>query len=847
LTRCLGRSWEIDEIKRNLRETRLLTLTGAGGSGKTRLAIEVAQGLIGTFADGIIFVDLAPISDPELILPTLSHALDVPDTPFRPPLAALAEHVGQREILLVLDNFEHLLSAASVVVDVLEAAPRVKALVTSRAMLRVSGEYCFPVPPLLLPDSRQATREVVEETPATALFVERARAVRPEFVVTNENAALVAEICARLDGLPLAIELAAARCRHLALATLLDRLEHRLTILSGGPRDRPTRQQTLRATIGWSYDLLKPAERLLFRRLGVFVGGFTLEGVEAVAGDESGESAIDLMSGLLDQSMLGSVDRPFAATRYVMLETIRELAVELLHESEEEVHLRQRHAAFYVRLAEQAEPNLEGADQARWLNLLEAEHENIRAALRWLIDQDQQQLAQRLAGSIWMFWFIRGYVGEGRRWLAEALATENADADNRARAKALNAAAALARWQSDNLAARAFAAESLARYRTVADRSGESAALDNLGWVAIGQGDYAAAASLYQEHLALNQALANAQGTGEALSQLAIIARRQGKFEQARALFAEARAIWAPIGDTQALSWVALQLGEIALEVGDHDDARAAFDEHRRLVHEIGHRQGIADSLVHAGKLAYYDGDHQEAVTLLGQARALLRDLGDPPDAVDSFFWHARAVARNGDIDRAATLFEEGVNSARARGDRRGLVLLLEGIAALELARGNATKAARILGAADATRDELGLPIPPVERGAIEQAVSEARAALGAASFAAAWSTGRTDRAQVLGLTAPSQPETMARDPNPEDARQPSVKSGRRYPDGLTDREAIVLARLAEGKSSREIADELVLSTRTVERHIANIYAKIGARGRADAATYAVRNHLVPT
>ncbi len=468
---------------------RLLTLTGPGGVGKTRLALEAAAGLADTFPDGARFVSLAPITDPVLVAPMVAQALGVREAGDEPITERLAAFLRDKRLLLLLDNFEQVVEAAPLVTDLLAACPGLKGLVTSRVRLRLSGERDYPVPPLAVPaPAGPRPFQYAKGSAAVRLFSERAQAVRPEFALTPENASAVADICRGLDGLPLAIELAAARIKVLPPAALLARLEKRLPLLTGGGRDLPARQQTMRDAIAWSHDLLTPEEQALFRWLAVFVGGFTLEGAEAVvfAGDALDLDVFEGVASLVDKSLLRQEVGPDEEPRFAMLETIREFGLERLAARGEEAAIQNAHAAYFLALVEQAESALLGPEQMAWLTWLDAAHDNLRAALDWCLASDAEA-GLRLAGALSLFWQVRGYLLEGRRWLEALLA----QAPQRAalRAKALHAAGQLARHQADIASGISLCEESLAIYRELGDKRGGAYVLRTLGLLVSDGGD----------------------------------------------------------------------------------------------------------------------------------------------------------------------------------------------------------------------------------------------------------------------------------------------------------------------------------------------------------------------
>jgi predicted ATPase/class 3 adenylate cyclase len=722
-------------------ETRLLTLSGPAGVGKTRLALQVAAELLDDFADGVYQVELASVSEVARVVPAIVEALNLVEEREQPLLTTLRDRLRDRQLLLLLDNFEQVIGAASLVADLLLAAPRLRILVTSRAVLRVYGEQEFQVPPLELPDLRRfppvgarlvvpalVQPELVPDlalSPAIALFAQRAREVRPDFMLTETNARAVAEICQKLDGLPLAIELAAARCRVLSPASLLARLNDRLALLAGGARERTRRQQTLRDAIGWSYDLLDPAEPALFARHAVFVGGATIEAAEAVLRTEGRglseetpisvlspqPSVLDGLAALVDKSLLRQVEVDDGAARFTMLETIREYALERLILRDEAEPLRLRHAQYYLRLAELAEPQLTGADQAAWLKQIERDHDNLRAALGWALERASPALALRLGAALWRFWYLRGYLSEGRVWLERVLATATPATSplTRLRAQVCNAAGVLARDQGDYARALALHEQSLVSFRDLGDRQGVADALNNLGTVASEQGDYARAQALFAEALALCRDLDDQRGEALALNNLGTIAGEQGDYALSQALFAEALALRRDLDD----------------------------------------KQGIADTLVNMGTIALLQDDYDGAVRLSEECLALGRELGNKHLIVDTLVNLGAIALIQGDPERAAELFAEGLALCRELGDVRNSAYCLEGLAGVAGAQGRPERAARLWGTAEALRETRGVPLPPAERARYHERVAATRALLDEHIWVAAWQAGRAAVWQV--------------------------------------------------------------------------------------------------
>src|SRR5712692_371541 len=500
-----GRQREIEQVTHLLLDdaTRLLTLTGAAGTGKTRLAIAVAALLAGRFADGLRFVDLSTLLDSRLVASNIARALGVPEVGRRGLIDDVAERAGNLDILIVLDNFEQVLSAGPVVAQLLSATNRLKLLVTSRVLLNLRWERPFEVRPLDVPDiARGPSLSTLEGSPAIALFVDRARAVRPDFRLTDANARAVAEICVRLEGLPLAIELAAARSNVFPAYAILDRLEPRLDILAGGPRDSPARHRTLRDAVAWSYDLLGVVEQRVFRRSAVFVGSFTLLGAERICldSDEPAEHVLSAISTLVDSSLLRPGSDATDEPRFSILETIRHYGIDQLEASAEAAVIRRRHADLCLEFAQQAEPELVGTGQADWLRRLDRAHDNIRAALRWCLDSGNVEIALEISSHLWNFWGTQGHRIEGERWLNEALFRSDGTA-SRARARALGAAGNLARARSDLLQAESFYRQSLAVHEELGDELGIAATFNSLGNLASDRREYVEARRFYQRSL----------------------------------------------------------------------------------------------------------------------------------------------------------------------------------------------------------------------------------------------------------------------------------------------------------------------------------------------------------
>ncbi len=629
-TPLIGRRREAGEVGALLSRDgdRLLTLTGPGGIGKTRLAIEVARDAAESFADGVAFVGLAPLEDPALVVPTIARSLGLTETEGQDPHEALRAHLQGKRLLLVLDNFEHLLEAAPAVAALIESCRDLTVLSTSRARLRVRGEQEYPVSPLALPAStRNPAVEDVLDSPSGRLFVDRARAAAPAFGLTAENAWAVAAICWRLDGLPLALELAAAKVRFLDPATLLSRLDRALS--AGWARDLPERQRTMRATLDWSHGLLSGPQQALFRRLAVFTGGFSLEAAEAVGSAGEGGDVLELLGGLAEQSLVGVDPDPDGEVRYGMLEPIRQYAREKLEEAGEAGEVHGRHAAFFLSLAERARPHLRAAPQVEWLARLERENGNLRAALTWTLSAGRIEEAARMGWSLWAFWWIHNYQREGRRWMERVLDGRE-ELPPPVRARAIMAAEAMAYGQADGEAVERHARELMDLSRDLGgDAHAEAYARAGFGLVATVRGEYGAAVEHLEKGLPLFLESGEEDGmAAQTHTWIGTVLLLQGANDGAKRRFEEGLALGRHIGDRLAVCNALFNLAQLALSEEDLDLAARRFAEGIPPSEEMGDTGNVAHILEGLAVVAGKRGELGRSARLFGAAEGLIEEIG---------------------------------------------------------------------------------------------------------------------------------------------------------------------------------------------------------------------------
>jgi predicted ATPase len=783
LTPLVGREREMqavcDLIGRD--DIRLVTLTGPGGTGKTRLSLQVGTELIDAYPEGVWFVPLENATDETVVVGALAQALGVREVAGQPLVEGLTDFLRGKQLLILLDNFEQVVHVAPLVARLLGQAPRLEFLITSRIRLGVQGEHEYGVPPLDVPDNGAVSPADLMGCSAVRLFVERAQAAKSDFALTDDNASAVVEISRRLDGLPLAIELAAARVKLLPPRAMLSRLEHRLTLLTGGGRDRPARQQTLRGAIAWSYDLLASTERTLFARLSVCIGGCTYEATEIISNPDGDLDLLSDLEALVDHSLVRQAEDADGEPRFSMLATIREYAAEQLKAAEEAEAIHERHADWCLQLAETAEPALFGENQKLWLTQLEREHDNLRGALAWLVEHGRAEGAVRLAGALARFWEMHGHVAEGRQLLEAALAMQG-DVPPNARAKALRGLAALMVVQGDYAPATEHYEESLALHREQGDRRSEADALAGLGDIALLQGDADRATEVFTNALAIYQSIDNTWGIAESknglaaaahhwrqldraislynegldhfkrlgnehhiaktLNNLATIAHDRDDYQEAMRLYDQSLEVTRGLKDIRTSADTLNNQAIVAEEQGDIDRAAELYRQSLSMLRYVGDRHGIAYSLLGSGIVAEAHGDPAGAARQYDESLAIFQELGAQSGVAEALKTIADSARKRGDLERADQIYRQALVIWRDGHDDEGVALILIGLAAIALAQGRTDRAAALSGAVATALEGFPSPLPPADGAVHTETLAAVQAALSDADYATAWAEG---------------------------------------------------------------------------------------------------------
>ena len=813
LSSFIGREREIAEVRRLLDTSRLVTLTGAGGCGKTRLAIEVATELCQgdragvasagrLCADGVWFVDLAPLSDPSLVPHKLASTLDVRELPGQAILTTLTDYLRDKQLLLILDNCEHLIEAcAQLTAQLLQTSAHLTVLATSREALGITGEMTWLVPSLAVPPSLSGSQDP-QQYEAVRLFVERATSAHSRFAITDQNAAAVAQICRQLDGIPLALELVAVLVKALSVEQIAARLDDLFHLPASGSRTSLPRHQTLRTAIDWSYNLLSLPERILFRRLSVFAGGWTLEAAEAVCGGMGVEApdVLELQIRLVNKSLILTEENTSedGTVRYRMLEPIRQYAWQQLEASGELTSSRSRHLAFFMSFAEEAGAKQDGPERLAWFKRLDRDYDNLRAAMGWSLQSADVETGLRLGGALCWFWFARGYCGEWRQSLAELLERPEAAERTWPRAKALGTAGHLAAAQNDFATARALLEESVAIWREHEDKPALGMALGILGFALRGH-DFAAAQTALEESLAIGRAS----------------------------------------GAQFVTAWSLRILGNILMIQEDHTAARKLLEESIPVCRALGDPWALSMSLSILGAVLYFQGHYAEASSISQESLAICQEFGDKLNSANQLVMLADEARAQGNFTEAQAFLKECLILRREVGEKVGIARSLESCGNLAAAQGNVVYALRLFGAAEALYETIGVPLATYrDRGAYRRNVAAARAQLGEVTFAFRWAEGR---AMTIEQAIAEAEEVTVKGPSLSagSASPPS------YPAGLSAREVEVLRLLAMGLSNPEIATQLVLSTRTIDAHLRSIYNKLDVTSRSAATRVALEYKLV--
>ncbi len=919
LNTIIGRTQEIAATSTLLRcsDVRLLTLLGPGGVGKTRLGLAIAKEVNAYFRDGVFFVSLAALREPQLVLPTIAQAIGVEEVVDHPLIERLRDYLSNKQLLLVLDNFEHVLAAGFQVTELLAAAPDVKVLVTSREILHLYGEHEFEVLPLALPQLSQQT-QAIPSSAAITLFVQRAQAIKPSFVLSQENGRAVAEICIQLDGLPLAIELASARIKLMTAQDILARLQSRLNFLTGGPRNLPIRQQTLRNTLDWSYHLLNEEEQYFFRRLGVLVGSWTLTAAEAIGIQRGNTSVLTLLTSLVDKSFVRVMADSNDETRFTLLETLREYALDCLAKSaDEEVATRRQHAQFYLQLIEEGERYLFRREQRHWLDRLDQEAVNMWAAMRWIIAQKEVILGLRFAGALIGYLNFRSSLGEGRNWFEEVLAIDEATQFKALRVKVLYGAGVIANMHSELALAYLRLHECRELAREIGCEREQALALGMLATLELQQGHYAMARNYvdagyqivkdtdnawlrgilhsiygkveskqsrfieaqvrFRVSLMVLREVGDLRNEADVFTHLGSIMRQQGKLRTAHFFYTKSLALLQEVGDQWSQATCLNGMGDILRLQGEYAEAQTQFEACLALAVQLGNKQEKATALAGLGQLALYRHDTQQASRYLKESLHLTKEIAYTPGMVllflalgdlerfrgnslmtaEAYYKQCLTLTRTmndrvnmtsalfglGEVARlqhdnvqACTLLKQSLQLSWEINDRLGLATSLETFAWFCEQIGLPERAAQFLGTTEALRNSLQIPLAPTLLVEHERVVASLHDELGEIAFNESWAYGRS-------MTLKLALSMVARIPIPTE--QASSQEKHSYPADLTAREVDVLRLVAAGLPDARIAEQLVISPRTVNTHLRSIYAKIGVSSRSAATRFAFEHHIV--
>ena len=759
VTSFIGREKELVEVKELLQKTRLLTLTGSGGSGKSRLSLQLAADVLENFPDGAFLIELAPLSDPGFVAQAVASVLSIKEEPGKPILTTLTEYLKGKKLLFLIDNCEHVLDSSAKLADALiRNCPGVQILATSREGLGIAGETTFRVPSLSLPDPKQVqTPESLSHFESAQLFIDRALQNKTNFSVTSNNCRALASICFRLDGIPLAIELAAARTRSLSVEEIDGKLDQRFRLLTGGYRTSLPRQQTLRSLIDWSYDLLSNEEKRILERLSVFSGGWTLEAAESVCVDDYIEDweILDYLTSLLDKNLI-LAEQKEGRTRYRLLETIRQYARDRLLDNGTGDAVRKRHRDYFLTLAEEIVPKLKGAELAGWLHLLEEEHENFRASLGWSLNGTEFVEALRFCAALQRFWFTRCHLSEGREWCAQALGKPGTQGRLQERADTLLGAGVMARLQGDYPAAQSHLKESLALSEQLENKIGVANSLNNLGSIAIDQGDFPSARAFIENSLIFFREIENKAGIASSLNVLGVVALCQCDYLSARKYCEESLAISRELKDTGCIAGALGNLGIIANYLGDYSLARTYQEESLAKSREIGNMTNIASSLVNLGNVAEVQGDFSSAHAHYEESLAIYREIGHKNGIANVLNSLGAVALSRGDSLSACAHHEESLAIYREIGDKGGFARSLKDFGSLAALESALARAAILWGAAEKLREEIDAPLYSTEIERYEKDVASARTALSDdTAFDAAWAEGRAltlEQAVVLAL-----------------------------------------------------------------------------------------------